>query len=72
MMRKTLDWATVEAKAAGMSLAALHYARLDCAKTAANFDASDRQFGEDNAGYYRDEASVYAREMARRGPKGQP
>lgn len=69
MVRKQLDWAAVEAKASEMPFKALHYARLDCAKTATAFDHVDRESGTDVAGYYRDEASVYAREMARRAPR---
>lgn len=59
-----LDWSAVEARARKMSVAELHYARLDAAKTADALEGAEVR-GKD-AGYYRDEASVYAREMDRR------
>lgn len=47
-----------------MSDAGLHYSRLDCDKTAHALEGAEVK-GKD-AGYYRDEASVYAREQMRR------
>lgn len=65
-MGKQVDWAALEAKAAVMTAVELHYARLDAAKTAAIWDRAPDLDYSGNAGYYRDEASVYAREQARR------
>lgn len=62
--RPQVNWAALEAKAKTMDLAALHYARLDCVKTARALAGSEVK-GKDE-GYYTDEASVYAREMGRR------
>jgi hypothetical protein len=67
---KQLDWTAMEAKAAGMTAAQLHYAILDCVKAAENADKLDRAgltgFEGKSGGYYRDECSVYRRAMAAR------
>jgi hypothetical protein len=66
-MLKTLDWTRVEARAHGMTDAQLHYARTDARKTADLWDRAGLENDPDrNAGYYRDEASVYAREQETR------
>jgi hypothetical protein len=66
-MLKRLDFAATEARAARMSDAELHYARTDARETAEIWDRGDVDSDPDqNAGYYRDEASVYAREQNRR------
>lgn len=64
MIRKVCDFLTLEEKARLMSDEELAYARKDARETAEVLDASDRVNGTDLAGYYRDEASVYAREQA--------
>lgn len=61
-----IDWNRTEARAREMTVAELHYARVDIAKTMPFAEALDRENGTSNAGYYADEASVYAREMTRR------
>jgi hypothetical protein len=60
------DFQRTADKARALSFSELHYAILDCAKTAEAMDKIDREQGGDRAGYYRDEASVYRLEMARR------
>lgn len=55
------SWVVME-----VAISELHYARLDCRKAAEAMDKVDRELGGDRAGRYRDEGSVYAREMARR------
>jgi hypothetical protein len=66
-MLKTLDWTRVEERAHRMSDAELHYARTDARKTADLWDRAGLENDPDrNAGYYRDEASVYAREQETR------
>lgn len=62
---ENLDWAATEAKAKKMTDTALHYAVLDCRESVrvmGNF-----VFKGKDAGYYRDELSVYSRELTRRG-----
>lgn len=63
---KNIDWNLIEEKAAGMTDVALHYALLDIQKTLPLADRMDRELGGDRGGLYRDEASVYRRELARR------
>lgn len=65
-MAKTLDWNATAERARNMTTAELHYARLDAAETARVWDAAPEQDIDGNAGYYRDEASVYAAEQRRR------
>jgi hypothetical protein len=63
-MAVPLDWSAVEAKAKKMTSAQLHYARLDCQKAAEALHGA--QVSGKDEGYYRDEASIYAREQYRR------
>jgi hypothetical protein len=73
-MLKRLDFAATEARAADMTDAELSFARKDAGEAAEVWDPPDPRLREaladvdpdGNAGYYRDEASVYAREQARR------
>jgi hypothetical protein len=67
---RTLDWNTKEAQAVAMSRAELRGALDDILRTLPNADALDREDGGDRGGYYRDEASVYRRELASRNTKG--
>ncbi len=67
-MLKSLDFAAKEERARTMTSAQLHYARTDARKTAEVWDKAGHENDPDqNAGYYRDEATVYAREQKRRG-----
>lgn len=66
MMTKQIDWNATETRAARMTSIELHYALIDISKTLPNADALDREDGGDRGGYYRDEASVYRAELARR------
>lgn len=59
-----VNWTVTEAKAARMTDAQLVYARRDAREAAEALEGAVVP-GKD-AGYYRDEASVYARELARR------
>ena len=63
-MLKSLDFAATEARAADMTDAELAYARKDARETAELWDHGDDPDG--NSGYYRDEATVYAREQKTR------
>lgn len=65
-MRKVLDWKEVESRARTMSPTELRCARRDSSETAELWERAQPAWlndPDDNAGYYRDEASVYAREM---------
>ena len=67
-MLKRLDFARTEERARKMTSAALHYSRKDARETAEIWDRGGLENDPDgNAGYYRDEATVYAREQDRRG-----
>jgi hypothetical protein len=67
-MLKSLDWNRIEERARTMTSAQLHYARKDARETAELWDRAGLENDPDrNAGYYRDEATVYAREQDRRG-----
>lgn len=66
MQARQIDWQAEADRARGMTDAGLHYARLDAAKTAELWDASDRENGTDVGGFYRDQCSVYAAEQRRR------
>lgn len=67
-MLKSLDFAATEERARKMTSAALHYSRKDARETAELWDRAGLENDPDrNAGYYRDEATVYAREQDRRG-----
>ena len=63
-MLKSLDFAATEARTADMTDAELFFARTDARETAELWDHGDDPDG--NSGYYRDEASVYAREQKAR------
>jgi len=63
---RMLDWIATEAKATTMTDEQLFYARLDCHKTATVWDRFPENDPQGNGGYYRDEGSVYAREMQKR------
>ena len=73
-MLKHLDFAATEARAADMTDAELAFARTDARETAEVWSPRYPRLREaladvdpdGNAGYYIDEASVYAREQARR------
>ena len=62
----TIDWQATENKAARMSPDELWGAIADISRTLPTADDLDRTNGTDNGGYYRDEASVYHREIAKR------
>lgn len=64
-MSESLNWAAVERRALQMSDAELNYAARDAAEAASALDGAEGLSGKDS-GYYRDEASVYRRELARR------
>lgn len=67
-MLKKIDWNRIEERAREMTSAQLHYARTDARQTAEVWDRAGHANDPDrNAGYYRDEATVYAREQKRRG-----
>lgn len=63
---RTLDFAACADKARTMTIESLHYALLDIRKTLPVADRFDREDGGNRGGYYRDEASVYHAEIARR------
>lgn len=63
---RVLDWEATEAKAAEMTDEQLHYARLDCYKTALVWNRFPENDPHGNGGYYTDEGSVYVREQQKR------
>jgi len=63
---QNIDWNLIETKAAGMPVESLRHALLDIANTLPLADRMDRELGGDRGGRYRDEASVYRAELARR------
>lgn len=63
---RMLDWIATEAKAAAMTDEELHFARLDCYKTAAVWNRFPENDPHGNGGYYSDEGSVYVREQNKR------
>ena len=65
-MEKRLDWKAAEARARRMTDAELRGARTDARKTAEIWDEAPELDADCNGSYYRDEASVYAREQERR------
>lgn len=68
---KTLDFGATEEKARRMTVSELHYALLDISRTLPYADARDRENRTAwEGGYYRDEASVYRAELARRSTRG--
>ena len=62
----TIDWKATEEKAARMTGDELFGALADIRNTLDKADALDRENGTDNGGYYRDESSVYWRELQKR------
>lgn len=67
-MLKVINWNRIEERAREMTSAGLHYSRTDARRTAELWDRAGHENDPDgNAGYYRDEASIYAREQKRRG-----
>lgn len=67
-MLKSLDFAATEEAARKLSDSALGYARKDARETAELWDRAGIENDPDrNAGFYRDQATVYAREQDRRG-----
>jgi len=71
MITKRIDWNATADKAAKMTDDQLHYALIDIQKTLPSADAMDREFGTDNGGYYRDEATVLRAEQRNRRSKRQ-
>jgi len=69
MTTKRIDWNATADKAAAMTDTQIHYALIDIQKTLPSADAMDREFGTDNGGYYRDEASVLRAELRNRTSK---
>lgn len=69
-MRRTVDWPAKQEQAEAMTDAELRGARASIIEALPAADALDREFGSDNGGYYRDEASVYAQEQRRRASGG--
>ena len=61
-----IDWKLFSDRAAGMTDDALNGAIADCLATLDASDAMDRELGTDQGGKYRDEISVYRREIADR------
>ncbi len=61
---QNIDWNAKAAIARKMTLSELHYARLDCVKTARALGTA-AMIGKDS-GYYMDEASIYRTELDRR------
>jgi hypothetical protein len=67
-MLKQIDWNAAEERARRMTNRELELARRDARETAEIWDRAGLENDPDrNAGYYRDEATVYAREQNRRG-----
>jgi len=67
MKTQQLDWNAAEALARTMSTDGLQGAIRDIRATLPGADRMDRETGQDRGGRYRDEASVYHRELLRRG-----
>lgn len=65
-MNTAIDFEAIRDRARNMTLAELHYSRIDCVEAAEAMDTIDREDGGDRAGRYRDEAGIYAVEMRRR------
>lgn len=65
-LNPSIDWSSVEDRAAGMSDSALFYALEDIRKTMPIARANDRIDGGDREGWYADEASIYRQELNRR------
>jgi hypothetical protein len=65
-MKKALNFTTFEVDVQTWSTQKLWGAILDIAATLPAADALDCEFGTDDGGFYRDQASVIRREIARR------
>ena len=63
---KQIDWNAVEKRAAEMSTLSLRFALVDIHETLPHADDLDRLDGGNRGGYYRDEASIYWRELKKR------
>lgn len=61
-----IDWQRTEDHAKEMDSTALRYAINDIRATLGHADDMDRQDGGDRGGYYRDELSVYVKELKSR------
>tara|TARA_S200002703_G_scaffold129359_2_gene116384 strand:- start:26 stop:280 length:255 start_codon:yes stop_codon:yes gene_type:complete len=59
----TIDWTATANRASEMTDTELWGAIADINRTLPHADALDRENNTDNGGYYRDEASVYHREL---------
>lgn len=69
-MTTAQDFTRWEEKARHMTVDALLYSVRDAAHAALAMDSLDRALGGDRAGRYRDECSVYRREINRRRQEG--
>lgn len=65
-LNPSIDWSSVEERAARMSDNALFYAIEDIKKTMPIARANDRIDGGDREGWYSDETSIYRTELNRR------
>ena len=65
-MIKQMDWKNAKRIAKGMTNAQLGAARIDARKTAELWDRQEHD-PDQNSGYYRDQATVYAKEQKHRG-----
>ncbi len=63
---KQIDWNAVADLARGMSVEQINYAIADILETLPNSDAFDRADGGNRGGYYRDELSIYRKELKTR------
>lgn len=61
-----IDWNKTAKQAENMTDAQLAGALQDILETLPHADAMDRETGSDRGGFYRDQASVYRKEQARR------
>ena len=66
MKKGNIDWNAVAEKAKGMSEYEIRFAISDIRATLGNADAMDRQDNGDRGGYYRDEISIYTKELKSR------
>lgn len=72
-MIKNLNFSAVESKAQDMTVDQLRHAIRDIRATLPQADRMDREHGgQCYGGYLRDEASVYHRELRRRGAELEP
>lgn len=65
-MGKRLNFGDYEKQVSRMSDSEIDYALRDILATLKNADAMDREYGTDDGGYYRDQASVLRKEQAAR------